>query len=118
MSLNPPTISKADQELLSSAYRTLLENRERMIDALQPDKRIQYFEGIFVDSIILGVMAHFHEVARNQSVFAAEITGWGGTFANYLNDRASQVGVLLPHSSGNPPTTQRQPSQGRRPGRR
>jgi hypothetical protein len=54
-----------------------------------------YLRGVIVDSIISGLMAHFHEFARNQSHHTDEINGWGRTFEAYVSNRVAQISVIL-----------------------
>jgi hypothetical protein len=118
MAINKPTISAEDGTVLKLAYQTLLENRQAMIDGMASLDDSPFFRGVIVDSVISGLMAHFHELARNTSVHLEEIRGWGGTFANYVNDRTSQASVLFVQLPKIAPVIKPKASQGRPPGKR
>jgi hypothetical protein len=95
MAINDPAISDQDRASLHRAYQALLDNRKAMIDGMSGVEQSPYFRGVIVDSIISGLMAHFHEFARNKSAHTDEINGWGRTFEAYVSNRVTQIGAIL-----------------------
>lgn len=95
MPINAPTISPENARILTMMYQTLLENRQAMIDGMKAVEDSPYRRGVLVDALISGLIAHFHEFARNESVHAEEIAGWGPGFEVYANRFVDQVRTIL-----------------------
>jgi len=102
-----PTISRQDQDALALAYQHLLEVREVMIQSMNEREASPYRSGVFIDALINGLMAHFHEIARNSSAHAAELQAWGPTVIDYVNrlvQEARAVFTQAPSSTRGAPT--------------
>ena len=95
MPINEPAISDQDRATLQRAYQTLFDGRKAMIDGMAGVEQSPYFRGVIVDSIISGLMAHFHEFARNKSAHMDEINAWGRTLEAYVSNRAAQIITIL-----------------------
>lgn len=110
-------ISKDDYSALEAGYKTLLEGRDQMIAGLKrSEEPSDYKANVITDALITGLMAHFHEVASNQTAHATAIQLDGGNLAGYISRLAAQVITDI----GSDPATAPAPSVagpiGRKPG--
>lgn len=92
---NPPTISDNDRAALATAYQSLLNQRQAMIDGIAHFEDAPFRRGVIVDAIITGLMDHFHELARNQSVHTPELNAWGTSIAAYSAHFIGEIYLLL-----------------------
>jgi len=83
---NPPTISPENQRALTDAYQALMTSRAAMINGMAAIEDSPYRRGVMVDALISGLMAHFHEFARNESVHSVGIRNWGVRLPPTCND--------------------------------
>jgi hypothetical protein len=91
---NNPDLAIADGAFLTleNAYKTLLERRQLMTQGLLTlSEQSAYHRFVIVDALISGLMAHFHEVARNQSAHKSEIETDGQNLDGYVSRLAAQV---------------------------
>ncbi|MGA7616293.1 MAG: hypothetical protein WBX15_14050 [Thermoanaerobaculia bacterium] len=80
----------ANEEVLRGAYGTLLEAREVMIESLVRRGCDRDSREIFVDSLIVGVVGHLHEVASRMELYAGKVEAEGG-FGSYATNLCDQI---------------------------
>ena len=83
------TIPDNDLGTLDRAYKILRDGRKGMIAGFGEGANEQhpYYCALIVDALITGLMAHFHELARNQ----ANHPEINGKLDNFVSTAANQV---------------------------
>ncbi|MEO8035926.1 MAG: hypothetical protein ABI837_15925, partial [Acidobacteriota bacterium] len=78
---------------LKLAYETLLAGRKEMIETILPLDPSEHNRTIVVDALISGLVAHFHDIGRNQMDRKEEMDG--KDFATYITNLASEVTIMF-----------------------
>ena len=118
MTMKPP--SELDRTSLANAYASLLSSRQSMIEKLRSVEDSLFRRTVLIDALIAGLIAHFHEVSRNQSAYAEEIKFMGGNLSGYIASFTDELPAVLNQlalPTQQPPSGQG-PSSGRTPGKR